>query len=232
MRASVHFGAAVLGVVGYFFAGGIAPSAQAEIIVQYDFNTDFSPTTLAPNVVASPASGAPSVPMFAIVSTGGNTYAQLMPFPGATTGATAVSTNSYFQFTVGPAAGFGLDLTTLEFDSSRGGAATPRGWVIRSSLDGFASNLAGPTDVPTADPIFTHYSIDLSGSAFQDLTSPLTFRIYSYVVDPSFQVMEYDNLTVNGAVATAAVPEPSSLALLVVGGVGLVGWRRWKQATS
>jgi hypothetical protein len=223
-----------MGLFGYLLAGGIAPSAQADIIVQYDFNTNLSPTTIAPNVTASPATGAPGVPMFGLDSTGGNTYAQLMPFPGATTGATAVSTNSYFQFTVAPAGGFALDLTSLEFDSSRGGPAIPRGWVVRSSLDGFASNLAGPTDVPTADPIFTHYAIDLSGAAFQGLTSPLTFRIYSYVVDPSFQVMEYDNLTVTGTVVpvTAAVPEPSSLALLVVVGVGMAGGWRWKHSAK
>ena len=74
-------------------------------------------------------------------------------------------------------------------------------------------------------------TIDLSGAAFQDLSS-ITFRI---VVDDRANnnaaggSVQFDNIAVEGIVAStaaAAVPEPSSLALLALGAIGLVTRRR------
>ena len=58
----------------------------------------------------------------------------------------------------------------------RGGGSTPRGYDVRSSVDNFAATL-GTADVPTARPAFTAVSIDLSGSAFQNLAA-ITFKIF------------------------------------------------------
>lgn len=65
----------------------------------------------------------------------------------------------------------------------------------------------------------------MSGTGFQNLTSGLTFRIYSYSPGAGSSV-DYDDLTVNGSVV--AVPEPSTLAgliaLTLLGAV--IGFRR------
>lgn len=120
-----------------------------------------------------------------------------------TNGTMAVASNSFFTFTLSANAGNVLNLATLEFDVAKGGTTTPRGFVIQSSVDGFAANLAGPTDIPTTRPTFTHYTIDLSGASFQGLFS-ITFRLFTY--SPSVgSTVEYDNLTVNGSLGAVSL---------------------------
>jgi hypothetical protein len=138
--------------------------------------------------------------------------------------AAAVANNQYFQFSLGPDAGFEMDLQGLSFDAARGGASTPRGWVLRSSLDGFGSDIAS-AEVATANPTLSSFGVDLSGPQYQDLQSGLTFRLYGFA--PSTGVgMFYDNLTVTGAVS--AIPEPSTWLLMALGLAGC--WRQRRRA--
>ena len=114
-----------------------APAMAAPIIVQYTFPIgNFAPTTTALNVTSA-----------AVNDTGSSAdLAQGVAFPNtvylqqlvlSTTAATAVSNNQFFQFTIGANAGYQLDLSDLTFDAARSGPTTPRGWVLRSSIDGF-----------------------------------------------------------------------------------------------
>jgi hypothetical protein len=139
----------------------------------------------------------------------------------ATDPSQAVANNQFFQFNIAPDAGMELDMSSITFDAARGGASTPRGWVVRSSLDGFASDI-GTDVVPSQNPNLTAFGIDLSGlSLFQNVTSQVTFRIYGYA--PTTGVgMFYDNIAVHGSVQ--AVPEPGTLAVLGIG--ALVALRR------
>jgi hypothetical protein len=91
----------------------------------------------------------------------------------STTPAQAVANNQYFQFTVTPETGFELDLSSLTFDATSN--TPPSGWVLRSSLDGFATDLA-TADVPTSFPTLTPVSIDLTGAAFQAISSAVSQR--------------------------------------------------------
>ncbi len=118
-----------------------------------------------------------------------------------TTAAAAVTNNAGYSFTITANAGYVLNLTSLNFDAMRGGAATPRGYVVRSSADGFAANLA-TADLLTARPTFTNVNVSLTGSAFQNLGA-ITFRIYGYSPATGSSV-DFDNLTVNGAAAAIA----------------------------
>ena len=128
----------------------------------------------------------------------------------ATNAAGAVAQNTFFQFTVTPTAGYALTLTNLSFQAGRGGSGTPRGYVVRSSVDNFANNL-GTADVTTARPTFSTYNVGLS---FTGITSATTFRIYTYA-PTSTQSVEYDNITLSGtsSLVGAAAPEPSSFGL-------------------
>jgi hypothetical protein len=78
---------------------------------------------------------------------------------------------------------------------ARGGAGTPRGYAVRSNADSFATNLS-TADVQTVRPTYTPISIDLTGAAFQNLSS-LTFRVYSYS-PAAGSSLDYDNIVVNG----------------------------------
>lgn len=86
--------------------------------------------------------------------------------------------NKYLTFTVTPNAGFQLSLSRLELDEERS-LTGPREWTVRSSVDGFASNLATFT-VPDNDSRRLNQQIVFDGLTFSNLTTAVTFRIYGY----------------------------------------------------
>lgn len=127
------------------------------------------------------------------------------PTSGATDAATAVSTNSYFFTTINPLQGQQISLTSLTIDMARGGAATPRGYAVRSSADAYAANLQ-TANLTAQRPTFENISVDLSGASFQNVAVPITFRIYVFAPS-TVNVIDWDNLTINGTVAAAGTVE-------------------------
>jgi hypothetical protein len=116
----------------------------------------------------------------------------------ATTPDDAVAKGRYFEFKVTADCGYFIDLDSLTFSAARGGAGTPRGYVVRADVDCFASNI-DQQDVPTVRNELTPFTIDLSSDCrFQGLTE-VTFRIYSYSPGAG-QSVEYSNVTLNGLV--------------------------------
>lgn len=200
------------------FATTVAPvinnnEEETDGLVEYDFTaSSFAATTTTTGVSGSNVTdGSVSTP----TSAGNNGYASdpvisISPALGATTTETAVSTNSYIQFTLTPNAGKRVSLTTLTFNAARGGAATPRGYDVRSSVDGYAATL-GTADLSTQRPTFTPVSIDLSGANFQNQTSAITFRIYVYAPSTA-NVIDIDSISINGAVLDV----PSGIPQLII----------------
>lgn len=143
----------------------------------------------------------------------------------ATTQATAVSNNSYFQFSISAAAGNVINLDELVFDAARGGSGT-RGFVLRSSVDGFTGDILA-ADVATQRPTFTNFIVPLTGASFDGLNA-VTFRLYIYTGGTGAS-LEFDNISINGAVVP--VPEPAAVALFgVVLPAGLVMLARRRTA--
>jgi hypothetical protein len=202
---------------------GASLPATAAVLVDYQFpGSVFTPTNTAANVTANTINNTGSTSNLTSGPALPNSLAISPDSNGITTPALAVSNNKYFQFSVTPDNNFDIDLTSLNFQTSRGGTSTPRGWVLRSSIDNYAANIDTQV-VPTVQPTLTSYSVDLSGTSFQNLTSSVNFRIYVYgPVSGSF--LFFDNLTLNGAVSpvvTASTPEPSSIvALLSLAAIG------------
>lgn len=161
-----------------FTGGSASPSTQGTGFTASDITAGVGLAAFAPNEVL----GYASAPVL-----------RVNPLNGTTSLDAAVTADSYIEFTVTPDTV--LDLDTLEFDIARGGGSQPRGWGIRSSVDGFTSNV-DTADVPTQRPNFTNVSVDLSGAEFQNLTSPVTFRIYVYTPS-SGSSLEFDNITLN-----------------------------------
>ena len=87
---------------------------------------------------------------------------------GSTSPAAAISTNTYFTVTFSSSDA----MNTLEFDVNSGGSSTPRGWVVRTSLDGYASDLGSGSTVYAAPALVTM-------SLPSDVSS-ITFRIYVF----------------------------------------------------
>jgi hypothetical protein len=186
--------------------------ALGDVLVQYTFPTP----TSDPSQRTGPGFAATTVDDFAMATD--VSLSDQLPVPGenfiddrspmygrpvlridpggsSTTADQAVANARYFEFTLAADDGFLLDLDNLMFGAARGGSGTPRGWVVRSNVDGFASNIA-TADITTVRADLKLYTVDLSSPAYLDLTE-ITFRIYSYAPAAGNSV-EYVDVTVNG----------------------------------
>ena len=145
-----------------------------------------------------------------------------------------VNTSQYVEFAVQPGAGFQVDFTNLQLNASMDEGNL--NLVLRSSVDGFTSNLGTQVSLTTS---FNTYSFDLSSLAPQ--TGPVQFRLYGLNAN-SFGVYFYAGNSANvagggfvalngditptggGAVST---PEPSGIvSLIAVGALGAASLRR------
>lgn len=154
-------------------AGGPSSATRASTLVLYPLNNSadgqsglsyqaFDSAVLASSSVA-PGAG---VGVFGVGtdSWSGSTEV-LKNGPGSSianaTAADALANNWYFTINITP--NTTMDIGSIEADWSRGGAAEVRGWFVRSSHDGFATNLySNETPAGTATGL-QHVSFNLSG---------------------------------------------------------------------
>jgi hypothetical protein len=191
--------------------------ARGDILVTYDFATPttdptertgpgFAPAIVDPDVDATDVSLSDDLPVPAepFIADRDPSYGRpvlrIEPGDGSTSPDDAVAGGKFFEFTVTASPGVLLVLDDLTFSSARGGAAVPRGWVLLSSVDGFAGTIAS-AEVPSVRPDLTSFTVDLSDPVFQGLPE-VTFRIYTFV-PVGGQSVEYVDVTLNGSV----VPE-------------------------
>ena len=214
-----------------------ALSSPAAVIADYQFtggsaaSTDTQPNSTAANfTLSSLFSGNGGI------SAGTETaFANSSVTPS--TAGDAILQNSWFSFTVTPDSGYSLSLTSLTFNTSYdgidGAAAVSANWFVRSSLDGFSSNI-GTTfnQAYTTTLSLQPRTVDLTASLFQDVTSPVTFRIYIY--DGSVSSGKYvrvNDVVLNGNVSV--VPEPTTCGLAIFAGlVATLGARKRRQKSS
>lgn len=184
------------------------------ILLNYNLETDFSPSTQASGLSGGALTNA-SLSSFVRDTLGygtGTTQGIANPPASTTTAALAVTNNSYFSLTATPTAGFSISLTSLDFKMARGGTSTPRGYVVRSSADGYSTNLA-TADITAQRTTFEDVSVDLTGASFQGLSSAITFRIYVYAPS-SANSLDFDEVTLNGSVSSGGSPSLSPSASL------------------
>jgi hypothetical protein len=77
----------------------------------------------------------------------------------------------YFEFTISPSSSYKLNFTSFVYNSQASGTG-PNSFSFRSSLDGFSSEIASPGE--------SGGTIDLTGATFQNISSPITFRLYAW----------------------------------------------------
>ena len=114
------------------------------------------------------------------------------PASGAVDEATAIASDSYFEFTA--RLGSGARWTSLEFLAARGGESTPGGYAVRTSADNFATTLK-TEDIPTQRTEFTAFTVPLTSLP---AGQTVTFRIYVYSPE-TFASVEFDDITLKGA---------------------------------
>ena len=145
-----------------------------------------------------------------------------------TTISDAITETGYYSFSIQADTGYQLGLGTLTWDSARGGTSNERGFFLWADLSvggAFIKLLeeTTPNDTSTQtrdDP--TQQSVILS--AYGDVDS-ITFRYYA-LADATGKTMDAANYKLTGDVVSVAVPEPSSTALLGLGGLALILRRR------
>jgi hypothetical protein len=211
--------------------GGVA---RGDIVAQYAFTgatLNRTATTVAPNATAGNIADAPTVnnnPTVVLSRTTGVGYATqpVLSAARANFNESMVRANVFFSFNVSANSGNVLNLSNLTFNVAQGGGSLQtRDYDIRSSLDGFATSLTGITLIPTFRPTFTPVSIDLSGASFQNLSSPLTFQFRFFTSGVS-QNVDFDDITLNGTVASTAVPESCTLPVLAIAGAWMIRRRK------
>ncbi|MFT3750357.1 MAG: hypothetical protein QM768_18725 [Agriterribacter sp.] len=172
----------------------ISLTGWSQTVGSWNFNNTLNGTAAA-NTTTSPASLSAAIPSGAY--NGGTVYYGEDGWP---TG--AINTNMYLQFTVTPNAGYALNLTAVEMNIRRSttgspSGAGPRQWSLRSSVDGYAVDLGAGAIALNTTPTIT---VSL-GLAFQNLMTPVTFRLYGYDVfnNPGgLNRFVYDNIAIKG----------------------------------
>ena len=124
--------------------------------------------------------------------------------------ATALSNNSLFAFdlTVGTNVS-DLDLTSLSFNTARGGISTPRGYAVYvTSPTGTNQLVQSAVTLNTVRPNWELQSISLSNiNSLQNLAAGQVVRFIIPVFTPSpGSSIEIDDLTVSGAVTPRPLP--------------------------
>jgi hypothetical protein len=218
-------------------------SAQATVLADYTFGTGTVPTAVASlsgdlavaGMTASDIAEGPTA--FSTFRYAGNNghgqYAHGLGDPcltldpqGIYTFAGAVAAGKYASFTL-TATGGVLNLSSLSFDASMRSSGGNRYAFVGDSVDGYAGAALATADVHTVqyinnpesgvttNPIWLNTVVPLSGAQYQGLSS-ITFRLYA--ADAWNGPVDFDNIIVNGEVT----PEPATLALLVMGGIGML----------
>ena len=179
-------------------SGLMIATAFAQTLAQWNFDASVNtPTT---------------VPANATISAAAWTADATTTYPAGVTGQSmsttkfntaSINTAKYLQFSVTPSANYGMVLGNISFYDQRSGTG-PTSWVLRSSLDGYAANLTAVMATSTAFAA-TPNSVDL-GIDFQNITTPVTFRIYAYGASGSTGTWRIDDLTIQGSLFDVSNP--------------------------
>ena len=213
----------------------ICAPTNAGVLLNYPFDNSgdgqsgFAPTAFNSSVLASQAvTKGPGLGQFSVSPEAAlANIVVLKTGPGTTASATAANAllnNWYFTINLTPQST--MDISSIELDWSRGGTNGTRGWFVRSSQDNYATDLYS-NETPNGTAVgLQHVSISLSGFSGIGATD---FRFYIYT-STTGRYMDFQNVQFNSA-SGAAVPEPSTLAILGLGSLG-VAYRARRKARA
>ncbi len=117
----------------------------------------------------------------------------------------SINTAKYLQFSVTPNANYAMFLGSVSFFDLKSGTG-PTTWVLRSNLDNYATNLntsiaTNPATAFSDTPNLVELGID-----FQNISTPITFRIYAYGASSSVGTFRIDDLTIQGSLFDVSTP--------------------------
>ncbi|TDX83004.1 InlB B-repeat-containing protein [Epilithonimonas xixisoli] len=124
----------------------------------------------------------------------------------------AIDLTAYFEFTLTPNDNYRIDLSSFEYTGQASGTG-PTSFAFRSSIDDYVSNIG----IPSANGI----SINLTSTDYQNLTSPITFRIYGWGASALGGTFSINDFNFKGNVIAACTP-PTINAFPTTGPVGTI----------
>jgi hypothetical protein len=150
---------------------GMVSGVKAQTAAAWTFPGSVAPTTVGAQITASNTTIGSDI---GSVGFSGSDFFGQDGWPSG-----AIDLNAYLQATVSPSTGYYLVLNSISFNLRRSttgsSGAGPQSWSLRSSVDGFSSNLL--TGTLTAS--YQTFTLSLP-AAFQTLPGTVTFRIYGF----------------------------------------------------
>jgi hypothetical protein len=116
--------------------------------------------------------------------------------------AASLDADKYFYFILTPNSGYEIDFASFVYTGQASGTG-PTSFAFRSSVDGFASNIGLPT--------VTGATISLTGTEYQNITSPIEFRLYGWGASGSGGTFSVNDFEFNGSV-NFVCPPPTTQA--------------------
>ena len=104
----------------------------------------------------------------------------------------AIDLNDYFYFTLTPNAGRRIDFVSFVY-TGQASSNGPTSFAFRSNRDNYTADIGSPDE--------TGVTIDLSAAAYQDITSPITFRFYGFNAVLASGTYSINDFTFNGSTA-------------------------------
>lgn len=123
----------------------------------------------------------------------------------------AINTSKYYEVTLTPKNGITPTLANIDFTFQRN-AKGPRSYAIRSSMDGFASNLVPSSTnskIKIRENAFyslkdtvesfdgNHVVLDTT-STFKNISAPVTFRVYAWNAEDATGTFSIDDFVITG----------------------------------
>lgn len=116
--------------------------------------------------------------------------------------------NDYFEFTITPNSGYKINFISFACKAQLNSQG-PTDFAFRSSVDNYTADIAVP--IISSNPAVEVTPGNINLSAFQNITTPLTFRLYGYGGNKigTFSINEF---TFNGVVTCGTLATPVSTA--------------------
>jgi hypothetical protein len=111
-----------------------------------------------------------------------------------------LDTTAYFEFTISPNTDQKIDFVSFVF-TGQTSINGPTLFAFRSSLDNFTSDIGAVTANGT--------TVSLSAIAFQDVVTPITFRLYGWAATTGTGTFSINDFQFNGVVSCAAPRSPA-----------------------